>query len=487
MRLRHLALQLDDDPNTPPSRLLGRAIQKAIREGRLGPGMALPGSRALAEMLGINRNTVIAALHDLEAEGWLVSEPNRGTFVAPTLPEPEPAAPAAPTERSSPNFDLPSRLSPLSPTDPGTLVFSDGLPDAGLFPAGELAKAYQRALQRHSQDLLQAADPLGNRLLREVLALWLRERRGLVVGPDQILVTRGIRMALTLVCAGLLRDGAVVAVEDPGNRQAWETMLHGAKVQLRALPVDGEGLVVEALEASVRREPVRALYLTPHRQFPTTVALSAPRRARLLEIAEARRIAVIEEDRDPEYDFGGTSQLCLGAQDRAGQVVHIGSLSRLMAPGLRLGFLVAPRSLVGRLARLQRNLEWQGDRVLEWAVADLIRDGVLARHLRRARRIYEARRDRLAALLNERLGARLRVQPPEGGLALWLQPGEGVDLGAWIRAARTRGLLLYPPSYFAFEGPGQGTRMGYAHLAEPQLEEAVKRLGLAWEDLGTRG
>ncbi|HJU83196.1 MAG TPA: PLP-dependent aminotransferase family protein, partial [Holophagaceae bacterium] len=434
---------------------------------------------------------VVAALHDLEAEGWLVSEPNRGTFVAgrpPSAPlKGEGPHAGEPAGNPSPNFDIPSRLSPLSVQDPEALVLSDGLPDPGLFPAAELAKAYQRALQRHSRELLQYGEPMGNSLLRAALADWLRERRALPVSPDQILITRGSRMALTLLSLGLLREGAVVAVENPGNRQAWETILQCTKVQLRPLPVDQEGLIVEALEELLEREPVAALYVTPQRQYPTAARLSQERRKRLLELAAAHRIAVIEEDQESEYAFESTSEAALASLDTTGQVIHMASLSRLMAPGLRLGFLVAPRDLVDRLARLQRSLEWQGDRVLEWAVADLIRDGILARHLRKARKIYQERRDCLVELLAPHRRDRLQFEVPTGGLALWVRAAEKVDLGAWIQAARPLGLVLHDPSHFEFQGAGLGTRIGFAQVDESRLREAVRRLDLAWERRTAKG
>ena len=489
MRLKDLLLQLDEDPAVPPSRRLVKAIEQAILDHRLKPGMALPGSRALASMLGINRNTVVAALHDLEAEGWLVTEPNRGTFVAdrraePARPEEPPTTPPAGT--ATPNFDLPSRLSPLSVQDPEAILLADGMPDAGLFPAAELAKAYQRALQRHGRDLLQHSEPMGHSLLRSAIADWLLERRAMRVAPEQILITRGSRMAITLLALGLLREGSVVAVEDPGNRQVWETILNCTRVAFEPLPVDAEGLVVPSLEQLLERRAVHALYLTPHRQYPTTATLGPERRRRLLELAAAHRIAVIEEDHDSTYSFAEAPEAALASQDSTGQVIYLSSLSRVVAPGLRLGFLVAPQGLVERLARLQRSLEWQGDRVLEWAVADLMRDGILSRHLRKARKVYAERRDHLVAGLSPFLGTRLAFDEPRGGLALWLRGAEGVDLDAWVRAARGRGLVLHPPSHFAFRGMGTGTRMGFGQLEPERLDEAVARLGRAWDALQGR-
>ncbi len=477
-------LSLEGESHLPPSRRLVLAVERAIEEGRLRPGSQLPGSRVLAERLGMNRNTVIAALRALEAEGWLVSEANRGTFVAdpPPVrrPDPEPALAAS---ASSPNFDLPSRLNPLSPQDPDAIALADGLPDPALFPAAELAKAYQRGLQRHGDRLLHSAEPMGNGLLRETLAQWLREQRGLPVLPGQILVTRGTRMALSLLGRAILREGSVLGVECPGNRPAWEALLPAPKVEFRPIPVDQAGLDLEALERILSEESLRALYLTPRRQNPTGRVLAPERRRRLLELASAHRIALIEEDLDADIAYEEDPVPPLAGEAGGRQVIYLGSLSRLMAPGLRLGFIVAPQPLVERLARLQQRLAWQGDGVLEWAVADLIRDGILARHLRRVKKVYQERRDHLLARLEPHRGARLRFEKPAGGLALWVEGAEGVDLEGWVRAARALGLVLHPPSHFRLQGPGNGTRIAFSQADTARLDQAMDRWDLAWQRL----
>lgn len=475
------ALSLEGEPDVPPSRRLVRAVERAIEQGRLKPGSRLPGSRVLAELLDLNRNTVIAALRTLEAEGWLVSEANRGTFVAETppcgRPEPEPTS-SAPA--SAPNFDLPSRLTPLSPHDPDAISLADGLPDPALFPAAELAKAYQRGLQRHSERLLHTAEPMGNSLLRETLAQWLREQRGLTVLPEQILITRGTRMALALLGRALFREGSVLGVECPGNRPAWEAMHPMGRGEFRALPVDQEGMDIDALERVLARESLRALYVTPRRQNPTGRVLTPDRRRRLLDLASAHRIALIEEDLDADITYGEAVQPPLAGEAGGRQVIYLGSLSRMMAPGLRLGFLVAPQPLVERLARLQQRLAWQGDGVLEWAVADLIRDGILARHLRRSRKVYLERRDHLLERLEPHRGVRLRFERPTGGLALWIEGVEGVDLTGWIQAARATGLILHPPSHFSMEGRGIGTRIAFSQVDAALLDQAMDRWDRAW-------
>jgi len=481
MRLRDLALVLDPEAKEPLQLQIVRAVTAAIQGRRILPGTALPGSRQLAEELGVHRNTVVLALQRLEAEGWIEARPNRGTFVAERLPDQAPGAtPAGTPAPEVPGFDLPSGLDPLTGPAPARLDLGEGLPDPRLAPMEALAKAYQRALRRHGDTLLATGEPKGNGHLRATLAEFLTERRGLRVDPEQVLVTRGSRMGFDLMCMALLKRGGAVAVENPGNPALCAALRRMPGVTVEPVPVDREGLRIEALEAVLARTPVRFLYLTPQHQFPTTVALSAARRTQLLELARHHRMALLEDDYDAEYHYSGGPQLPLASADPTGQVVYMGSISKLLAPGVRLGFLVAPRGLVDRLGRVRAVLDRQGDRVLEWAVGDLIRDGDLARHIRRARRLYQERRDRMAGLLGEHLEGRLTFTLPEGGMALWAEPAAGFDLEAWIGRCRGQNLVLNPGRVYNVDGqPLAGTRIAFAELEAEEAQEAVRRMVLS--------
>ena len=480
MRARDLLLKLVDSPDLPLGHRVAKTIQQAIQEGRLVPGTALPGSRVLAEQLGVNRQTVIAVIAELEAEGWLVVMPQRGTFVAQDPPSLKQGIRQTEHLKPQVGFDLPSLLHPISTTSTGALLLADGSADPRLAPAEELARGYQRALRRHAPTLLQDRDPLGTPFLREAIAAWITERQGIHVDPARILLTRGSRGALALVAGGLFLAGEKVVVENPGNRAAWE-ILQQARLGLRPLPVDAEGLVPSSLAEIVTREEIRLMYLTPRRQFPTGASMGRDRGLDILQLAAKHRIAVIEDDYDGELCFGETRSEPLMALDRTGQVIHIGSLSRLLAPGLRLGYLVLPEPLVPFLARIKRTRGEQGDPAFEWAVADLIRDGDLTRHFRRTRKIYATRRDHLVARLQERLGSVLEVTPPEGGMGLWLRAKPSVNPETWVRAARQVGLILNPPSHFFLEQPQPAFRMGFTQADKPELDQAVARLALALE------
>ena len=419
-----LAVALDRAGGTPVFLQIAGSLSDDIRRGRLRPGQALPGTRRLAATLGVNRNTVVAAYEELQAEGWIETDAARASRVTSALPDPRPQRFTGAGRRAAvparTGYDLPPL--PALPTDgtrpPAELVFGSGVPDLRLVPVAALARAYRRALRQRGRVLLDYAAPEGLPRLRAALAAMLAATRGLAAGPDDLLVTRGSQMALELVARALVTPGDLVAVEALGYVPARAAFaLAGAR--LCPIPVDGQGLDVDALEALARRGPVRAVYLTPHHQYPTTVTLSPGRRLRLLEVARAHRIAVIEDDYDHEFHYDGRPVLPLASVDRAGVVVYVGTLSKILAPGLRVGYVVAPAPLLERLATLRAVLDTQGDPAIEDAVAELLEDGEVQRHVRRVRRIYRDRRDALADALRRDLGGHVSFDVPAGGVAFW--------------------------------------------------------------------
>ena len=261
--------------------------------------------------------------------------------------------------------------------------------------------------------------PAGLPRLRRGLAGMLSATRGLAVDAASIMVTRGSQMALALVARALVRPGDAIAVEHPGYRPAWEAFrLAGAEVL--PVDVDEQGLNVRALARLASRRPIRAVYVTPHHQFPTTVTLSAPRRLELLRLAARARFAVIEDDYDHEFHYTGQPVLPLASLDRAGLVVYVGTLSKLLAPGLRLGFVAAPTDLIEQLVAYRSFADLQGDHVLESAIAELLEEGLIQRHVRKTRRVYRSRLETLATALRQHLGDFVSFDEPSGGTAIWV-------------------------------------------------------------------
>jgi GntR family transcriptional regulator/MocR family aminotransferase len=480
-----------DQDRIPVFARIARAIALDIHRGRLRPGTRLPGSRALARTLHVHRNTVIAAYRELLAEGYLEARPGQSTFVAPSLPElaprqlsaiPRGARPGPSIARPSPpsmSFRLPASTTPapnFEPIPSGTLALYGGVPDLRILPSVAFSRAYRRVLRRPGA--LAYGDPRGHLRLREALAAML-QARGLAAGPDDLVVTRGSQMGMALCAKALFAPGDVVAVEAYGYRPGWQAM-RSSGARLVPLPVDRDGLRVDALAALCEREPVRGVYLTPHHQYPTTVALSGPRRLALLELAARQHFAIVEDDYDHEFQYEGRPILPLASADRTRAVIYVGTLSKVFAPGVRIGYVAAPAPVRDRLVAERFYLDRQGDQVTECAVAELFEDGELQRHVRRARRTYHARRDRLVELLTATFGDMLGFEVPACGMALWAEIRSGHDPERWLERARAERVLFQPGRWFHFHGrPVPYLRLGFAGLSEDELRLAVRRLDRA--------
>jgi GntR family transcriptional regulator/MocR family aminotransferase len=286
-------------------------------------------------------------------------------------------------------------------------------------------------------------------------------------------------MALSLVARALLRAGDTVAVEAFGYRPAWEAF-RAVGATVVPVPIDRDGLDVGALQAMAGRIRLRAIYVTPHHQYPTTVTLSATRRAALLELARAREIAIIEDDYDHEFHYDGAPVLPLASTDAAGAVIYIGTLSKVLAPGLRCGYLVAPRPVIASVGAIRSLLDIQGDRATEAAVATLIEEGEVQRHIARVREIYARRRAVLAESLRGSFGDAVGFSEATGGLALWVRWLVAEDFEAWARRGIEHGVAWYPGRRYAFDGAANPfARLNFASLDERELREAVRRLAAA--------
>jgi GntR family transcriptional regulator/MocR family aminotransferase len=480
-------IDFDRQATLPPFLQIARKVADEVRRGRLRPRDRLPGSRQLATTLHVHRNTILAAYAELIAEGWLETSRGRGTFVAGTIPEVKgrPFAARLGVRTGVPTrtvFNLPDAPAVYRPPvlGHGTLNLSSGSPDIRLVPARLLGRAYRRVLVTRARDVLSYGDPEGHPALRAALASMLAINRGVSVTPSDVFVTRGSQMALSLVARALLRTGDVVAVEQWGYRPAWEAFREAGGTVV-PVPVDRDGVDVSALRHLSERRPLRAVYVTPHHQYPTTVTLKAARRLDILALAQERRVAIIEDDYDHEFHYTGRPVLPLASADRAGVVVYIGTLSKILAPGLRVGYVVAPPELIGRIAAIRSFFDIQGDLATEAAVAQLIEDGEVQRHVARVRRDYARRRDTLAGALTDMLSDGVDFTVPAGGMAIWVKfRTPAINLDHWARRSLEHGVSWYPGRRYAFDQmPKPYARFSFAYLNERELVEAVKRLAAA--------
>ncbi len=476
---------LERQQGVPLFQQIARTITDDIRRGRLRSGDRLPGTRTLARALGVQRLTVVAAYDELVAEGWIVTQRARGAFVAPDVPDRPPRRFAAARERPGVPERVPFALPPSPPAHmpydvpPGGLLFAPNRPDVRLIPHDLIGRAYRRAIRRGRGVLLGYGRPQGHERLRSALATMLSTTRGLAATADDVCITRGSQMGIALLARVLVRPGDVVAVEELTYGPVVDVFrMQGAEVA--PVPVDAEGLRLERLERLAEGRRLRALHVTPHHQFPTTVTMSAARRLRLLELARSHRFAIIEEDYDHEFHYDGRPVLPLAAHDRAGVVAYVGTFSKVLAPALRIGYVVAPRPLLSLVIAHRLHLDVQGDRVLEYALSELIDEGEIQRHVRRVRREYGARRDVLVDALRRWVGDALRFAVPAGGIGLWVRAAEGVDIDAWARRARSRGAVIATAATFAVDRkPRPFARLGFASLDRHELAEGVRRLAAA--------
>lgn len=466
---------------------IAHALIDEIKRGRLAPGTALPGSRELAESLEINRKTVIQAYAEMEAQGWVTSEKTRGTFVSAHLPEIAHSAKESRRGRipERPDFRMVGTAPniPLILPEKNMLVFDDGAPDTRQIPVNALARAYRNALGRRiGRGRLGYGDPRGTEELRIALSNMLNIDRGLTTTPDNICLTRGSQMAIYLAARILAGPGDAVVMEQlsyPPAREAFR--FAGAEV----VPVglDAQGMRVDELEKICRKKRVRAVYVTPHHQFPTTVLMKPERRLRLLALASQFGFAVVEDDYDHEFHFVHQPMLPLASFDMSGEVVYIGSLSKILSPSLRLGYLVGPKSFIDRAASEIMMIDRQGDPATEGAVSELIDSGELHRHTRKVMKLYSERREAFAGLLKTLFANRIEFTVPDGGLAFWVQFGN-TDLDRLAAAAIRHGVTILPASAFTTTPrPVHASRLGFASMDLPELKKATQRLGAALDDV----
>ena len=478
-----LAVEIDRRKRVPLYLQIARSISDDVRRGRLHPGDALPGTRTLARSLGVQRLTVVAAFDELAAEGWIETRPARGAIVSPALPDPISGhGKRVPAQFA---FDLPTAPPGEMPYDvpSGGLLFAPNRPDVRLAPADAIGRAYRRAIGRSANLLLGYGRPQGHQRLRTAIASMLSSTRGIAAAADDICITRGSQMAMALLARALIRPGDVVAVEELSYRPAIEVFrMHGARVI--PISLDGEGVRIESIEQLLQSGKLRAVHVTPHHQFPTTVTLSAARRLRLLELARKKRFVIIEEDYDHEFHYDGAPILPLASADTFGVVAYVGTFSKVLAPALRIGYLVAPPALLQSVIAHRLHIDIQGDRVLEYALAELIELGEIQRAIRRARREYGARRETLVASLRRTLSDSLVFDIPPGGIALWIRAAAGIDIDDWALRAKEHGAVIVTARSFAVDGKRRPfARLGFASLNRRELVEGVRRLAAARREL----
>ncbi|MGW2182533.1 MocR-like pyridoxine biosynthesis transcription factor PdxR [Streptomyces sp. NPDC001732] len=452
-----------------PARRRGRALQSALREavrsGRLVPGTRLPSSRALAADLRVSRGLVTEAYEQLTAEGYLRSGRGAGTWVG------EAVRAAAPAARD------------LAPRAPGVRVdFRPGTPDLSLFPRAAWATAHRSVLGRLPHGVLGYPDPRGLPVLREALAAMLTRRRGVVADPERLVVCSGVAQATTLLGFVLHGRGIrTLGVEDPGSHEH-SALFASAGLAAVGLPLDDEGLAV----APLVRSGVRAVVTTPAHQFPTGIAYSAARRSRLLDWARAMDGLIVEDDYDGDFRYDRAPVGALQGLDPQ-HVAYTGSVSKSLAPGLRLGWLLAPADMTDEIVARKRTMDLGNPSVDQAVLADFITRGGYDRQLRRCQRAYRERRDTLMSMLEECFPG-TGVSGIAAGLHVIAElPGRYGPEPVFLARAAAAGVALRPLAAAGTAGSGNravNLVLGYAHLAPAEIERGVRLLAAALRDTG---
>jgi GntR family transcriptional regulator/MocR family aminotransferase len=457
-------------------------IRQAILIGTLRGGERLPSTRDLAEQLGVSRTVVVAAYEQLLAEGYATGRAGSGTYVAEKL-EAQRGRRDARARRAELRLsrygnaargatavvDTPRRQDPVPRFD-----FANGRSDLSTFPFALWRRMLLRQAREASARQFDYGSAVGSPALRAAICAHLRRSRAVVCEPEDVIIVNGAQQALDLVIRVLVEPGERVAIEDPHYNGAREAF-RAAGARLCGVPVDRDGL-----DPALLPDDARVAFVTPSHQFPTGALLPLERRLALLKWARRRNAVILEDDYDGEFRYDGRPLESLQGLDTEGRIVYLGTFSRTVFPSLRIGYLVAPPSLVPTLAAAKWLSDLHSSTLEQETLAEFIESGLYERHLRRLRRRNTARRAALLEAIGQHLGDRVEVTGDGAGAQVMLWPKTKVSEDAVVRKAARRGVGIYSVGHCYLDG-GKGERrpgfvLGYATLTEREIREGVRLL-----------
>jgi GntR family transcriptional regulator/MocR family aminotransferase len=483
-------IRLDRTATEPLHQQLYRQIRDELKSGKFSDGSSrLPSSRALATDRRISRSTVRLAFSRLFAEGYLRSEPGSGTFVVNLLPETfltadqpktdqevrrpiriSDRARAIPDGRAGNQFDL-------GATNAGagvSLVAS--IPAVDEFPITVWERLRAQVLARKGVNLLRYSSNRGDADLRKALAAYLCDFRAARCHPDQIVIVAGMQQAMLISAMAVLNQGDVAWIEDPCYQQT-RRVLTLAGVKIVPKPVDNQGIVIGQ---SPKRPLPRIIYVTPSHQFPLGFTMGFQRRTALLDFARAQNILVFEDDYDAEFRFAGPPLPSLQGIDNSSRVIYAGTVSKILFPALRLGYVVAPEPMVDSLVKIRSAMDQHSSPIDQATLARFITDGFFLSHIKRMRKIYSERRDFFIKQFNELLADHFILQVPEAGLNIvaWLKREEEFEMIK--RVTIQIGVRPSPLSFFCIEAKLKPAFVfGFAAWTQTQIRESLVRLASA--------
>jgi GntR family transcriptional regulator/MocR family aminotransferase len=476
-------IELDRGSHIPLYAQIAAEVREMISRGTLKLGDRLPANRELARTLGVNRNTIATAYDELTADGLIRSHIGRGTFVSaiPTasvaqqeervLPSPMPWSTLLAEE---PRDQWLGHLDTLSRKDVISLTYA--LPAAELFPLDEFRRSVDRVLRKEGRTVLQLGASKGYGPLQHYLAAQMA-LAGIHVQPDEILITNGCQQSLDLIRRILVRPGDEVAVENPTYPGAISVFCDN-QTKYIGIPVAGSGLNLDVLEDILAQRRPRLIYVVPNFHNPTGVIMDLASRRRLVEIAARYRVPIIEDDIFGELRYEGAALPPLKALDRFGLVIYINSFSKVGFPGLRLGWIAAPRIVIDRLNTAKQRCDMHASLLPQAAIYDFTRRGLLAKHINRARKAYAHRRDVMLEALEHYFPEEASWKKPEGGMAVWVKLPQSINTSQLLLQASEEGVVFSPGEYFYACSPQPGMiRLAFTMAPPARIEEAIKRLG----------
>jgi len=462
--------------STPVHRQIYEAWQRGILSGRFASGARLPSTRELAATLSVSRGTVTQAYEQLLAEGYLQAAQGSGTYVCRELPERTLRADGA--ARRGPQATRSVQLSRYGaglqedyvtyPALPGHVCFAQWGPDREGFPWALWRRIVARHSRRVSHELFDYSDEVqGHAPLREQIAAYVARSRAVHCSARQVIIVNGSQQGLD-VCGRLLLDhGDTVAVENPGYPGALRTFAAvGAKLQ--PVPIDREGILCRELG-----DAARAVYVTPSHQYPTGVSMSLNRRLELIAWARKRAAVIIEDDYDSEYRYSGSPLPALQGLAEEVPVIYCGTFSKVMFPGLRIGYVIVPDSLVAAFTRAKRLADNYTPLLQQLALREFIAEGHLERHIRRMRRLYGNRREALLTALRKHFGDGAIVEGDDAGMHAFVH----IEDRGLLERARRHKVQLRPAQPCYLEGDhSQRYLFGFSSLPERGIREGIRRL-----------
>lgn len=469
-------------------------LRQGIQSGALLPETRLPASRQLAADLGVNRITVENAYAELEADGLVYRRLGSGTYIAPPL-----ILSAVPTDKNDadkawpewqqdlrdqmrfPNLPMQAQLRAISGND-SVISFAEGVSDSRLCPAEEFRKVIQTVLRRDGIEAFGYGDRAGYLPLRTTIAHILASQ-GIPVHADNIMITSGSQQALALVVQLLLKPGDTILVENPTYAGALD-LFRSIGLRIAGIPIDEKGMQVEKLEELLRDLQPRLIYTIPNFQNPTGTCLSGHRRRQLIALADRYNIPILEDDFVGDLRYEGRAQPALKALDPGGLVIMVGTFSKMLMPGLRVGYLVVEGPIYEQLAAFKRVSDLASSNLVQRSLEAYITVGRYQAHLRRACQFFRKRRNAMVAAIVHHLPTTVHFHSPQGGLFLWLRLPDGLTSDALFPLALEQGVAFNPGSLFFIDSNNQGCmRLNFTTHTPEVIETGIKRLGKAIQKL----